>query len=293
MYLINSVTDGTYFRLTIGKLNASRRDGNPTLEVIRCDPRPVHWRSQPFIMSSVWEVTSDSGETSPVLQCLLDWRPATPFSALDQRLLRTMFRSDPELARQKHLVPFECRNQREMWVYPFQAFLMRDGTNIDLLNETLEAFPDAIVERAIEGGWTPLHLASMRCTSLEVFQLLLNLCQGNLFFCDNNGMSPLVHHLVCRCSCLDSELVGVLCHVIEEIFVWYLESICHKSRINGDSFNLFTFCLYVGAHEKVIWSIADFWNQPDEIIVPDEMYMQKFDILCGYRLLSRKLSSGA
>lgn len=243
------------------------------------------------MMSSFRELTSDSVEKSPMLQCLFDWRPATPFSAIDQRLLRIIFRSDPQLARQKYLVSFECSNRREMWVYPFQAFLMRDGTNIDLLNETLQAYPDAIRERVIEGGWTPLHFASMRCTKLEVFQLLLDLRQGDLFVCDNNGMSPL-HHLVCRCSCLDTELSDILCHVVVEIFAWYPESIRHKNRTEGESFDLLTFCLYVGAHEQVIWSIADFWNQPDEIIFPDEMYMRKFDISCGYRSLSRNLSSG-
>jgi hypothetical protein len=219
--------------------------------------------------------TDEDDDHSEILLSILRWDSGKPFLSTDQRILRLIFFSEPQLAEHLYEIPFmdPRSNGRtgSIHVFPFQALLLRNTPDVVLLKDVLDAFPRALEYRLTDLCWTPLHFACNFCTSTEIFQFLLEIAKVNVFESDECGMFPL-YYLVNRSTQLNQ--FNVVCEILQEILSTFPDVISHAATVGEQILDLFAFCLYIGAHEQVIKIVADAWKSPECVLVPNDFFMK-------------------
>jgi hypothetical protein len=223
----------------------------------------------------VIDEADEHDEHSEILHSILRWDPGKPFLSTDQRILRLIFFSEPQLAEQLYEMPFRDPRSTDrsgsIHIFPFQALLLRDTSDVELLKDVLEAFPRALEYRLTDLCWTPLHFACNVCTSMKVFQFLLETAKESIFESDDCGMFPL-YYLVNRST--DLNQFNVICDILQDILSTFPDVICHLATVGEEMLDLFAFCLYIGAHERIIKIVSDAWKSPECVLVPNDLFMR-------------------
>lgn len=182
---------------------------------------------------------------------MLAWQGAGSVSiqptAFKPQFLLQFIRFQPSLARHKGLLLFDRTKTRDVEMYPFQALLtcaeIKDSLmlHLQLLEETLTAYPEVLQERTEQEGWTPLHIAAKYCTSFEVFQFLLDRKPDFLSAKDKSNMNPM-YYLVYRSLSEPREMQLLLERILK----------AYPMALGQGQNSLFTFAFYVGAPADII-----------------------------------------